>query len=88
MAPRITLNTVGVEDLASALGDHAAPGIELADNVATPDDVAEILARAERAGATVVRERAPATWGDHRRFRQPGRLRRGGRAPSGVDAER
>jgi predicted lactoylglutathione lyase len=45
------------------LGGHGAPGIELAYNVRTPEDVAVTLAEAERAGATVVRPSASAEWG-------------------------
>jgi catechol 2,3-dioxygenase-like lactoylglutathione lyase family enzyme len=45
------------------LGGHGAPGIELAYNVRSPDEVAVILAEAERAGATIVRSSAIADWG-------------------------
>jgi catechol 2,3-dioxygenase-like lactoylglutathione lyase family enzyme len=47
----------------TALGGHGAPGIELAHNVRTPDEVATVLAEAERAGGTVVRPAAQADWG-------------------------
>lgn len=47
----------------TALGGHGAPGIELAHNVADPDQVAELLAAAERAGGTIVRAAALADWG-------------------------
>ena len=47
----------------TALGGHGAPGIELAHNVHTPEDVAATLAQAELAGATVVRPSAVAEWG-------------------------
>lgn len=97
MEPRVSLITLGVDDLArarafyealgwtgaqqpdddvcffqagamvfglwTALGGHGAPGIELAYNVATPHEVAETLAHALRAGATVVRDSAQAPWG-------------------------
>ena len=46
-----------------ALGGHGAPGIELAYNVRSPDEVASVLAEAERAGGTIVRHSAPAEWG-------------------------
>jgi hypothetical protein len=45
------------------LGGHGAPGIELAYNVRAPEEVAVILAEAERAGATIVRSSAVADWG-------------------------
>lgn len=97
MQPRISLITLGVEDLArarsfyeamgwtvaqqpddevcffqagtmvlglwSALGGHGAPGIELAYNVHAPEEVAEVLAHAARAGATIVRPSEVAPWG-------------------------
>lgn len=47
----------------TALGGHGAPGIELAYNVRTPEDVAVTLADAERAGATIIRPSAQAVWG-------------------------
>lgn len=47
----------------TALGGHGAPGIELAYNVRSPEDVGVTLADAERAGGTVVRPAALATWG-------------------------
>ena len=47
----------------TALGGHGAPGIELAHNVRAPEEVAALLADAERAGGTVVRQSAPADWG-------------------------
>ena len=47
----------------TALGGHGAPGIELAHNVATPEEVAAVLSEAEEAGGTIVRRSAPAEWG-------------------------
>ena len=47
----------------TALGGHGAPGIELAHNVRTPEDVAAMLTDAEKAGGTIVRPAAPADWG-------------------------
>ena len=47
----------------TALGGHGAPGIELAHNVRSPEDVAVVLAEAEQAGGTIVRRAAPAEWG-------------------------
>lgn len=47
----------------SALGGHGAPGIELAYNVRAPEEVAAVLAEAERAGGTVLRGAARAEWG-------------------------
>ena len=45
------------------LGGHGAPGIELAHNVRTPEEVGEILGDAERVGGTIVRAAARAEWG-------------------------
>ncbi|MBU6495343.1 MAG: VOC family protein [Acidobacteria bacterium] len=45
------------------LGGHGAPGLELAYNVRTPEDVAEILDEVRRAGGTVIRESAVTDWG-------------------------
>src|SRR5579884_2444477 len=47
----------------TALGGHGAPGIELAYNVRSPEDVAAVLAQAERAGGSIVRPAARAEWG-------------------------
>jgi uncharacterized protein len=47
----------------TALGGHGAPGVELAHNVRAPEEVADILAEAERAGGTIVRPSAAAEWG-------------------------
>ena len=47
----------------TALGGHGAPGMELAYNVRAPDEVAAVLAEAERAGGTIVRAAAAAEWG-------------------------
>jgi uncharacterized protein len=97
MEQRISLVTLGVEDLArarafyealgwggarqpddevcffqaggmvfglwTALGGHGAPGIELAHNVRSAEEVAATLAEAERAGATIVRPASRAEWG-------------------------
>ena len=99
MEQRISLVTLGVEDLArarafyealgwggaqqpddevaffqaggmifglwTALGGHGAPGIELAYNVRSPDEVDALLGRAERAGGTIVRPAARASWGGY-----------------------
>jgi uncharacterized protein len=45
------------------LGGHGAPGVELAYNVRSPEEVADVLAEAQRAGATIVRSAAIADWG-------------------------
>src|ERR1700759_2523779 len=45
------------------LGGHGAPGIELAHNVRSPDEVEAVLADAQRAGGTVVRPAAGMDWG-------------------------
>ncbi|MGA2284441.1 MAG: VOC family protein [Candidatus Dormibacteria bacterium] len=47
----------------TGLGGHGAPGIELAHNVRSPEEVGAVLAVAERAGATIVRPAALAEWG-------------------------
>jgi uncharacterized protein len=47
----------------TALGGHGAPGIELAHNVGSPEEVGAVLAEAEQAGGTVVRPAARAEWG-------------------------
>jgi len=47
----------------TALGGHGAPGIELAYNVRSPEEVGAVLAEAERAGGTVLRPAARAEWG-------------------------
>ena len=49
----------------TALGGHGAPGIELAHNVPSPEEVDALLAAAERAGATIVRPAARADWGGY-----------------------
>jgi catechol 2,3-dioxygenase-like lactoylglutathione lyase family enzyme len=47
----------------AALGGHGAPGIELAYNVRSPDEVSALLTEAEKAGGTIVRPAALADWG-------------------------
>lgn len=47
----------------SALGGHGAPGVELAYNVGSPAEVAEVLRDAERAGGTIRRPAGVADWG-------------------------
>jgi len=49
----------------TALGGHGAPGIELAHNVRTPEEVDAVLAAAVRAGATIARPAAHAVWGGY-----------------------
>ena len=49
----------------TALGGHGAPGIELAHNVRSPEEVDALLAAAERAGATIVRPATRAEWGGY-----------------------
>jgi catechol 2,3-dioxygenase-like lactoylglutathione lyase family enzyme len=49
----------------TALGGHGAPGIELAHNVRSPEDVDAVLAQAERAGGTIRRAGARAEWGGY-----------------------
>ena len=47
----------------TALGGHGAPGIELAHNVRSPEEVGEVLAEAQRAGGTIRRPAGRAAWG-------------------------
>jgi uncharacterized protein len=47
----------------TALGGHGAPGIELAHNVRSPEEVTAVLAEAECAGGTIVRPASRADWG-------------------------
>jgi catechol 2,3-dioxygenase-like lactoylglutathione lyase family enzyme len=47
----------------SALGGHGAPGIELAHNVQSPEEVTAVLEEARRAGGTIKRPAAVAEWG-------------------------
>ena len=49
----------------AALGGHGAPGIELAHNVRSPQEVDALLADAGRAGARIVRPAARADWGGY-----------------------
>ncbi len=47
----------------TALGGHGAPGVELAYNVLSPEEVEVILEEVQRAGGTVIRPAAVAEWG-------------------------
>jgi uncharacterized protein len=47
----------------TALGGHGAPGVELAYNVRSPEEVAAVLAEAERAGGEIRRAAGQAEWG-------------------------
>ena len=47
----------------TALGGHGAPGIELAHNVRSPQEVSAVLDQAQRAGGSIVRSAAVAEWG-------------------------
>jgi catechol 2,3-dioxygenase-like lactoylglutathione lyase family enzyme len=47
----------------AALGGHGAPGVELAHNVRSPEEVTAVLEEAERAGGTIERPAAQAEWG-------------------------
>jgi predicted lactoylglutathione lyase len=44
----------------TALGGHGAPGIELAYNVRSPEEVTQLLNEAEQAGGSIVRHAAVA----------------------------
>src|ERR1700757_4035823 len=47
----------------TALGGHGAPGIELAHNVRSPEEVTAVLEEAARAGGSIIRPAAVAEWG-------------------------
>jgi uncharacterized protein len=47
----------------TAIGGHGAPGIELAYNVRSPEEVSSVLEEARAAGGTIRRAAAPADWG-------------------------
>src|ERR1700730_2375058 len=47
------------------VGGHGAPGIELAHNVRSPDEVDAVLREAEHAGGKVVRPGHEAVWGGY-----------------------
>ena len=47
----------------TALGGHGATGFELAHNVRSPREVADVLHEAERAGGTLRRAAAAMDWG-------------------------
>lgn len=47
----------------AALGGHGAPGIELAHNVRSPEEVVAVLDEVAAAGGTIVRPPARADWG-------------------------
>jgi uncharacterized protein len=47
------------------LGGHGSPGIELAHNVRSPQEVDTVLNQAQRAGGTVVRPGHQAVWGGY-----------------------
>lgn len=49
----------------TALGGHGAPGVELAQNVRSPEEVEVLLSEAAAAGGTVVRQAAKAEWGGY-----------------------
>jgi catechol 2,3-dioxygenase-like lactoylglutathione lyase family enzyme len=47
----------------TALGGHGAPGIELAYNVRSSEEVSAVLSEAEQAGGTIRRAAGVADWG-------------------------
>jgi catechol 2,3-dioxygenase-like lactoylglutathione lyase family enzyme len=47
----------------TGLGGHGAPGIELAYNVSSPEQVSAVLADAEQAGGAIRRPAGRAAWG-------------------------
>jgi len=49
----------------TALGGHGAPGIELAHNVRSTEEVEDLLAEAERAGGTIARPAQRTDWGGY-----------------------
>src|SRR2546429_18724 len=70
----------------AALGGHGAPGVELAHNVPSPEEVDVLLADAERAGGTPNRPAQRAPWGASTgAFPELARRGWGGRSAEGVD---
>ncbi|MHB8690315.1 MAG: VOC family protein [Solirubrobacteraceae bacterium] len=65
----------------TALGGHGAPGIELAHNVRSDNEVDAVLAEAERAGGTITRPAERAVWGGSR-ARSPTPKAMSGRSPT------
>jgi len=49
----------------TALGGHGAPGIELAHNVRSPEEVDALLGEAAHAGATIIRPPVRTDWGGY-----------------------
>lgn len=49
----------------AALGGHGAPGIELAHNVRSPEEVDAVINEAEQAGGSIVRRAARMNWGGY-----------------------
>ena len=47
----------------SAIGGRGSAGFEIAYNVRTPEEVAEVLAAAAKAGCTIVRPAGQTDWG-------------------------
>ena len=47
----------------TALGGYGAPGIELAHNVRSPEEVSTVLEEAQQAGGSIVRPAGVAEWG-------------------------
>ena len=47
----------------AALGGHGAPGVELAYNVQSPEEVSRVLSAAERAGGSIKRAATKMEWG-------------------------
>src|SRR5271165_3342377 len=47
----------------TALGGHGAPGIELAHNVGSVEEVTKVLHEAEAAGGSIIRPATVADWG-------------------------
>jgi len=74
------LGGIGVR-LWTALGGHGAPGVELAHNVRSPEEVGQVLQEAERAGGSIVRPAALAEWAEHQ-APSPTRTAMYGRSPT------
>src|SRR3989441_9564891 len=49
----------------TALGGHGAPGVELAHNVRSPEEVDALLATARRAGGSIIPPAQRAEWGGY-----------------------
>ena len=72
MEPRVTILTLGVDDLERSLGFYreglgppSATEMTIAHNVRSTEEVDALLARAERAGSRIVKPAAETFWGGY-----------------------